>query len=68
VASLVRNITVGRPDSAAATAVRKATVTFSGSSRPVARVIAALASMVALLVGSDRRIVGVAVPRSQFKI
>ncbi|MFC5039768.1 hypothetical protein [Ornithinimicrobium kibberense] len=41
-ASLVRNIIVGRPASAAPTATRKATVTRSGSSRPVVRLMAAL--------------------------
>jgi hypothetical protein len=42
---LVRNIIVGRPDSAAPSATRKATVTRSGSSRPVVRLIAALLSL-----------------------
>src|SRR6476619_109794 len=45
-ASLVRNISVVRPCSAAPTATRNATVTFSGSSSPVLRLITAL-SMVA---------------------
>jgi hypothetical protein len=40
-ASLVWNIRVDRPDSAAPTATRKATATFSGSSRPVLRLITA---------------------------
>src|SRR6478736_295707 len=41
-ASLVRNISVVRPCSAAPTATRNATVTFSGSSSPVIRLITAL--------------------------
>src|SRR5690349_12413646 len=41
-ASLVRNIRVGRRCSAAATATRNATVTFSGSSRPVVKLTTAL--------------------------
>src|SRR5438094_374134 len=44
-ASLVRNMSVGRPDSAAPTATRKATVTFSGSSSPVVRLMTALPAM-----------------------
>src|SRR6185437_6781762 len=41
-ASLVRNISVCRPCSAAPTATRNATVTFSVSSSPVVRLITAL--------------------------
>src|SRR5262245_29950083 len=48
-ASLAWNIRVGRPDSAAPTATRKATVTFSGSSRPVVRLITALPAIAASL-------------------
>jgi hypothetical protein len=40
-ASLVRNIKVGRPSSAAPTATRNATVTRSASSRPVVRLMTA---------------------------
>src|SRR6266536_6210773 len=45
-ASLVRNIRVGRPCSAAATATRKATVTRSGASMPVIRLMTAFCAMV----------------------
>ena len=48
-ASLAWNISVGRPASAAPTATRKATVTFSGSSRPVVRLITAFPAMAAPL-------------------
>src|SRR5882762_2480539 len=44
-ASLVRNMRVGRPDSAAPTATKKATVTFSGSSSPVVKLMTAFAAM-----------------------
>src|SRR5579859_1913829 len=44
-ASLARNISVGRPPSAAPSATRKATVTFSGSSSPVVRLITAFPGM-----------------------
>src|SRR5690242_11321040 len=44
-ASLVRNMSTGRPDSAAPTATRNATVTFSGSSRPVVKLMTALPDM-----------------------
>src|SRR5687767_4312303 len=50
-ASLVRNIRVGRPDSAAPTATRKATVTFSVSSSPVVRLTTALPGIGCLLLG-----------------
>src|SRR3954466_6623184 len=46
-ASLVRNMTVSRPFSAAPTATRNATVTFSGSSSPVVRLMTALPAMTA---------------------
>ena len=46
-ASLAWNINVGRPASAAPTATRNATVTFSGSSRPVVRLITALPAIAA---------------------
>ena len=48
-ASLAWNIKVGRPDSAAPTATRNATVTFSGSSKPVVRLITALPAIAASL-------------------
>src|SRR2546423_15097040 len=48
-ASLVRNMSVGRPASAAPTATRKATVTFSVSSSPVLRLMTALLAMTAPL-------------------
>src|SRR5262245_30153814 len=38
-------MSVGRPDSAAPTATRNATVTFSGSSRPVVKLMTALPGM-----------------------
>src|SRR3989454_11337604 len=44
-ASLVKNMSVGRPDSAAPTATRNATVTFSGSSSPVVKLMTALLGM-----------------------
>src|SRR4051794_28734560 len=44
-ASLLRNVSVGRPPSAAATAMSRATVTFSGSSSPVVKLMAALFPM-----------------------
>jgi hypothetical protein len=50
-ASLVRNIRVCRCCSAAATATRNATVTFSGSSRPVVKLMTALPLMPAPLQG-----------------
>src|SRR2546430_14235823 len=46
-ASLVRNMSVGRPASAAPTATRNATVTFSVSSSPVVRLMTALPAMAA---------------------
>src|SRR5439155_26651090 len=48
-ASLVRNMGVGRPDSAAPTATRKATVTFSVSSSPVLRLMTAFPAIAAPL-------------------
>src|SRR5437899_10356118 len=44
-ASLVRNMSVGLPDSAAPTATKNATVTFSGSSSPVVKLMTAFAAM-----------------------
>src|SRR2546427_12909558 len=44
-ASLVKNMSVSRPFSAAPTATRNATITFSGSSRPVVRLMTALPAM-----------------------
>jgi hypothetical protein len=51
-ASLAWNIRVGRPASAAPTATRNATVTFSGSSSPVVRLITAFPAITASLSGT----------------
>src|SRR4030081_774068 len=53
-ASLLRNMSVSRPHSAAPTATRRATVTFSGSSRPVGRLMTALLAIVLALLWLGR--------------
>src|SRR5215475_2298527 len=53
-ASLARNMSTGRPDSAAPTATRNATVTCSASSIPVVRLTTTLPGMTCLLARGAR--------------